>query len=155
MEEGKCRYWSRWYIGISRYVFPAQKVNQSSDMPRDQRNLTVTTMPSLSTCAKFRYILVSAYEWVNGWSVATLHGCWRTVLKWVQYITGSHTQPWLVQSRVGTYAMNIIISCAHVQQRVWCRNLFPTGSRSMFQHVKRVLIWISAGVRPPRSNRKY
>ena len=80
-------------------------------MARDQRNLTVTTMPSLSTCARFRKILVSASEWVKVLRRYMAVG----VLKWVQYIIGSHTQPRPFQSRVGTYAINRIISCAHVQ----------------------------------------
>ena len=121
------------------------------------KNLTVTTMISLATlqiyavvwpchmaCAIFRRILVSTSEWLHGWSVAMLHGYWRAVLKYVQGTTGSHTQPGLIPSRVD--AMNSILRCAHVQQGVWYRSVFPTVSRSLFQHVKRTLIRVAAGV---------
>ena len=77
-------------------------------------------------CARFRRILVSASERLHGWSVITLHDYWRAVLKCAQHTTGSHTQPWFISSRID--AINIILRCAHVQQGVWCRSVFPTVS---------------------------
>ena len=96
----------------------------------------------------------SWYLPLNGCMAEVLwSGIWllESSLKCVQHTTGSHTQPWLIPSQVD--AMNRILRCAHVQQGVWSRSVFPTVSclwcRSLFQHVKRVAAGVTISTWQP------
>ena len=134
-------YWSQWYILECHgyYFFPAQKRPKRALKDRGTKGTWLSQpwyhlppcrrmllyyhalWPGSMACTRFRRIMVSTSEWLHGWSVAKLMAIghyWHT--------TDSHTQSWLIPSRVDV--MNILLRCAHVQQWVWCRSVFPTVS---------------------------
>ena len=127
------RYLSRRYIleCHDNFVLHKRPTRALKDQGTKERNLTChladvcCCMTMLNGMCQIRRIVVST-EWLHGWSVAKLHGYWRAALKFVQHTTGSHTQPWLIPFRVD--AMNRILRCAHVQQGVWYKGVFPNVS---------------------------